>query len=67
MMTPNLYTLILFKIALFATISAIVGISSWKIMGMAKKGKVSKAVSYYIVTILVVVWFLGMGWIITLG
>jgi hypothetical protein len=66
-MTPNLYTLILFKIALFASLSAIVGISSWRIIGRAKKGKISKPISYYLVTMLVVLWFLGLGWIITFG
>ena len=66
MITPGLYVLILFKLALLATLSAIVGIGSWKIMCWTKKKVLSRLVGYYIVTMLVIFWFLGLGWIIIL-
>lgn len=66
-MTPNLYVLILFKIAMFLTISAIVGILDWKIMGLAKKRKLGRMLAYYLMAMFVVLWFLVMGWVITLG
>jgi hypothetical protein len=65
-MTPNMYILILMKLGLFATLSAVVGISSWKILEKSRKGLIGRMVGYYLVVMLVVIWFMGLGGIIML-
>ena len=67
MITPNLYVLTLFKLALVATLTAIVGIGSWRIIRKTRNKTINKLVGYYIVVMLVIIWFLGMGWIATMS
>lgn len=63
----NVYILTLIKLGLLATLSAIVGISSWKILEKSRKGIISKMTGYYLVVMLVIIWFLGIGGIIVLN
>jgi hypothetical protein len=53
--------MVLTKIGLIGTLTAVVGISSYKIMALEKRKMIGRLVGYYLVFILVVLWFLGLG------
>jgi hypothetical protein len=53
------YTLALVKIGLFFTLTAITGRLAWAAYDIK-----DKALGLYFISMLVVIWFLGLGWIL---
>lgn len=60
------YMLTLVKLGLVFTDIAIVGRLSWTVLNHINRGVINKAFGYYIVAILVVIFFIGLGGIVVM-